>query len=170
MIATAAPSPAARSTSVSRSVRGGVADDEAVHGQGRVDDAQALVDAADGVGQLGRRGVLDHEAVRARLERPAQEAGPAERGDDQHPRRRRHPANLGGGADAVEPRHLDVEQGDVGAVLQDRRYDGVPGRHLGHHLQVGLEAQQRGQGTADEGLVVGQQEPDHGRSLTGRRP
>ena len=38
--------------------------------------------------------------------------------------------------------HLDVEQGDIGSVLEHGRYDGVPGRHLGHNLQVRLEPEQ----------------------------
>ena len=137
-----------------------VADGEAVHRQRRVDDPQALVHPAYGVGQLGGRGVLDDEPVGARLHRAAQEAGAAERGHDQDPRLRRDPAYLGRGADAVEARHLDVEQGDVGAVLEHGRYDGVPGRHLGDHLEVGLQAQQRRQRAPDQGLVVGEQQPD----------
>ena len=105
-----------------------VADGQAVHRQRRVDDPQALVHPAYGVGELGRRGVLDDEPVGARLHGAAQEARPAERGHDQHPRLRGDPAYLGGRADAVEARHLDVEQGDVGAVLEHGRYDGVARR------------------------------------------
>ena len=71
--------------------------------------------------------------------------------------------DLGGRLDAVEPGHLDVEQGDVGAVLAGGRDDLVAAADLGDHLEVGLEVEQRGQRAADQGLVVGEQEPDgHG--------
>ena len=71
--------------------------------------------------------------------------------------------DLGGRRDAVEPGHLDVEQGHVGVVLEDGGYDGVTGADLGDHLEVGLEGEQRGQRAADQRLVVGEQEPDgHG--------
>ena len=85
-----------------------------------VDDAQAGVHPAYGVGELGRRGVLDDEPAGARLHRAAQEAGPAERGHDQHAGLRALRPHGGRGADPVEPGHLDVEQGDVGLVLADR--------------------------------------------------
>ena len=96
--------------------------------------------------------------------------GPAERRHDQHPRGRRDPAYLGGGADAVEPRHLDVEQRDVGAVLEHGRDDVVPGRHLGDDLEVGLQAEQGRERAPHQRLVVGEQQPDHGVTFTGRRP
>ena len=97
--------------------------------------------------------------------------GPAERRHDQHPGRRRDPAYLGGGADPVEARHLDVEQRDVGPVLEHGRDDGVARRDLGDDLEVGLEAQQRRQGAAHERLVVGQQEPDrHGTTTLSEKP
>jgi len=47
-----------------------VADGQAVHGQRRVDDAEALVDPAYGVGELRGRRVLDDETVGARLHGP----------------------------------------------------------------------------------------------------
>ena len=127
--------------------------------------------AAYGVGELGRGGVLDDEPGRTGLQRAAQVARPAERRDDQHLGVGGHAPDLGGRGDAVEPGHLDVEQGDVGVVLEDGRYDGVAAADLGDHLEVGLEAEQRGQRATDQRLVVGQQEPDgHARTTDSENP
>ncbi len=50
-----------------------------------------------------------------------------------------------------------------GACARGRLHDGVAAAHLGHDGQVGLEVEQRGQGPAHQGLVVGEQQPDgHG--------
>src|SRR4029453_16117578 len=59
-----------------------------------------------------------------------------------------------------EARHLDVEQGDVGSVRLHGRHDLVAPPDLGHHLEVVLEGQQRGQRRPHEVLVVGEQQPD----------
>ena len=56
-----------------------------LRGQRRVDHPQPGVHPADRVGELPGRGVLDDEPARAGLHRPPQVAGPAERGDHQHP-------------------------------------------------------------------------------------
>ena len=44
--------------------------------------------------------------------------------------------------------------------------DLVAAADLGHHLEVGLEAEQRGQRAAHQGLVVGEQQPDPRDALT----
>ena len=62
--------------------------------------------------------------------------------------------------DAVQPGHLDVEQGDVGPVLAHGRQHLVARPDLGDHLEVGLEAEQRRQRAPHQGLVVGEQQPD----------
>ena len=67
------------------------------------------------------RGVLDDEAARAGLHRPAQVAGPAERGHHEHAARGQRGAQGGGRGDAVEAGHLDVEQRDVGPGAAARR-------------------------------------------------
>ena len=38
----------------------------------------------------------------------------------------------------------------------------VPAADLGHHLQVGLQGEQRGQRAAHQRLVIGEQQPDRG--------
>ena len=118
------------------------------------------VDAADGLGELARGGVLDDEAGGARLERPAQVAGPAER-------RHHEGAHAGQGAahgrrcrDAVDARHLDVEQAHVGAGGPGRVDDLVAPAHLRDHLEIGLEREQRRERPTHEGLVVGEQHLD----------
>ena len=69
---------------------------------------------------------------------------------------------LFGDGDAVQARHLEVQDGDVGVVPAGHR-DGLgAGRGLRDHVQVVLQAEQGGQGGADEVLVVGEQQPDHG--------
>ena len=70
-----------------------------------------------------------------------------------HRRRRRDP---------VESGHLHVEQRHVGVVLEDGRHHGVTRADLGDHLQVGLEVEQRRERTTHQGLVVGEEEPNHG--------
>ena len=61
----------------------------------------------------------------------------------------------------VDPRHLDVEQGNVRAILQRRCDDLVPAGDLGHHLKVGLEPEQTRQRAPDHPLVLGDQDADH---------
>jgi hypothetical protein len=66
-----------------------------------------------------------------------------------------------GGVETVAAGHLDVEERDVRGGLQSG------GHHLGartdlrHHLDVGLQAEHRGQRPPDERLVVGEQHLDH---------
>src|SRR5690606_40938002 len=70
----------------------------------------------------------------------------------------------GGGSDAVgDPAaagHLDVEQAHLGPVGPCRLDHLVGAADLGDDVEVALQRQQGRQGTADEGLVVGQQDPD----------
>ena len=71
--------------------------------------------------------------------------------------------SAGGGRDAVQARHLDVEQGHVGAGPPGLGDDLVAPADLGDHLEVGLEVEQRGQRAPDQRLVVGEQQPDRRR-------
>ena len=48
-------------------------------------------------------------------------------------------------------------------MLEDRGEHLVAGADLGDHLEVGLEAEQRGEGAAHQRLVVGEQQPDRPR-------
>ncbi len=67
----------------------------------------------------------------------------------------------GRGREPVHARHLDVEQRDVGPLAHRRCDHLVAAPDLRHDVEVVLEFEQRGQGGADERLVVGEQQPDH---------
>jgi hypothetical protein len=71
------------------------------------------------------------------------------------------------GLDPIHARHLDVEQGDVGLMLAGGREHLVAAGDLGDHLQVGLEAEQRGEGAAHHPLVLRDQDPDHRSAVSG---
>ena len=138
-------------------------------GERRVDDPFATRDPPYGVGQLLDRRVLDHEAEHAGLHRPAQVARPAERREHQHLAAGHLAAQGGRGGKPVQAGHLDVEQGDVGSVLERRGDDLVAAGHLGDDLEVVLEVEQHRQRTSYEMLVVGQQDPDHAGTSTRSR-
>ena len=61
----------------------------------------------------------------------------------------------------------NATSGECSQHRLDRR---VAGPHLGDHLEVRLEAEQRGDRAADERLVVGQHQPDHGRTTDREKP
>ena len=100
-----------------------------------------------------------------RLHRATQEARSAEGRHDQHP----HLRELGAQRprwprcrpDRASPRRAARRRGGA-ARTASRTWS--PDRHLGHHLEVALESEQRGQRSADQSLVVGEQEPDRCRS------
>ena len=71
-------------------------------------------------------------------------------------------ADLRGGLDPVHPRHPHVHQDDVGSQLAGEP-DGlraVPG--LPHDLDPLDGAEEEPEPSADQVLVVGDQDPDHG--------
>jgi len=74
-----------------------------------------------------------------------------------------------GGLDAVLARHLYVEHGDVRPVLQGMPDDFVAPVHLVHDLYVALQREQRRQRTADQVLVLGDEDPNHRGTDTRRR-
>ncbi len=116
--------------------------------------------AANGLGELARGGVLDDEAGGPRLERAAQVARPAERRHHEGAHPGQGAADGGCRGDAVDARHLDVEQAHVGARDPGRVDDLVAPAHLRDHLEVGLEREQRRERPTHEGLVVGEQHLD----------
>ena len=114
--------------------------------------------------------VLDDEARRPRLDRPADVARPAEGRDDQGPHAGQLASYGRGGVDAVEAGHLDVEQAHLGPRGAGGVDHLVAATDLRHDLEVGLEVEQRGQRATHERLVVGEQQPDHGRATSTRVP
>ena len=100
---------------------------------------------------------MGDEAAHSRRERPPQVSGPPETGQHHHRAARQRL----GDAQPVHSRHLDVQHDHVGTtILHGLRHQVSPG-HLGHHLDVRLQAQQGGDRPPDQMLVVGQQYPDH---------
>ena len=75
---------------------------------------------------------------------------------------------LAGGLDPVHAGHLDVEEGDVGVRLARGGDHLVAAADLGHDGHVRFEVEQGGERAADEGLVVGEQEPDRHRGVSTR--
>jgi hypothetical protein len=69
--------------------------------------------------------------------------------------------DLPGRLDAVQDRHLDVDQRDVGQVRHGERDRLTAVRGLGYHLDVVLGVQQRPEAGPDQGLIIGEQYPDH---------
>src|SRR5690606_41499513 len=65
---------------------------------------------------------------------------------------------------SVRRGHLQVQDGDVRPVLGGEPHRLGGGGGLGHHREVGLQLQQRGQGAPEQALVVGDQQPDHSAS------
>ena len=161
MSATVAPSAAARRTSASRVDSGVAPDRQGGGGEVPVDDPLPRHHRPDAPGQLGDRRVLDEEARRAHLHRPAQEARPAERGEDDRAAVRHRAASARAASMPSAAGHLDVQQRHVGPVLAGGLDDGVAAADLGDDLEVLLQLEQRPQGAADERLVLGDEHADH---------
>ena len=66
-----------------------------------------------------------------------------------------------GGLEAIGAGHLDVEHGDVGAMLARGVHDRVAVVDLGDDLHVLLEADEGEERAADQVLVLGDQDADH---------
>ncbi len=120
-----------------------------------------------GPGDVGAVGVLGHVAAGSGPER-LEHVGVVDVGGEDHDG---HLRVLGdqaaGGADAVQHRHVQVEQDRVRAVL-GHLGDGllaVGGRP--DHLDAGQAAQQQDQALAHAGLVVGDDQAERGRGREG---
>ncbi len=118
--------------------------------------------------ELLDRAVLEQIAGHAGVHRAAQVARPGEGRHDDDPRGAAAPAQLGGDLEAGQQRHLDVGQQHVGPQLLDPAQGGRAVVGVADHLDVGLQAQQRGQRARDELLVFGDQDADQGVASPGR--
>jgi hypothetical protein len=113
---------------------------------------------------------LEQEARGAGAQRLEDVGVLVEGGEDQHARlRRRQREDLAGRGQAVEARHADVHQHDVGAQARGERHRLVTVGGLAHHLEVGLGAQDHAKARAHELLVVGEHDLDHHATPSGRR-
>jgi hypothetical protein len=71
--------------------------------------------------------------------------------------------DLGGRGQPVLARQVDVDDGHFREVAADGADDVVAGRHLGDHLDVGLQIEQRDESPPYHVHVLGKQDPDsHG--------
>ena len=107
--------------------------------------------------------VLEQEAGGAGAQRGEQPLVLAEARQHDHARRRRRLAQPRQRRDAVEPRHREVEQHDVGREplrLGDR---GLAVGRLPDDLDVVLQVEERAQALAHDRVVVGDQDADHAR-------
>ena len=138
-------------------------------GDRRCEQRVAARGDAYGVQEVLRLDVLDEESGRAGAQRVEDVLVQAVVGqdDDVHPGQGRVRGDAPGRLDAVDDRHLDVDERDVGQVLpgQCQALAAVGG--LGHHLDVVLDVEQRAESAADERLVVDQQDTDHDVRSTG---
>ena len=134
-----APRRAATSTSRSRGVRGETPWASVSAAKDGSTTRSPGGDPADGVGKLFGRGVLDDEPERARLHGPAQVTGAAEGGEDERAALGHLLGEDGGGRQAVDARHLDVEQGDVRMMGLGRGHDLVAPADRGDDLEVVFE-------------------------------
>ena len=75
------------------------------------------------------------------------------------------PRELPRGRDAVQFRHPDVEQADVGSQPAGERHGGAPVGGLADDLDAGLGVEDHRQAGPDHFLIVGDQHPDHRPAL-----
>ena len=162
--ATDAPSRAARSTSVSRAVSG---------------DSPATRLSVARAGSTTRRPACTRRTASASwragvsfttkpdgagLQGAPQEPGPAERRHDEHPHVRELRASRAAVASMPSSPGISTSSSATsGRCSRTAATTASPRADLGDDLEVRLEAEQRGERAADERLVVGQQQPDHGR-------
>src|SRR3954470_10295929 len=127
----------------------------------RVQQRAAGVDGADRADELLRRDVLEQVAHRARPHRREHLVLVDEAREDDHARVRPLGANAPDGLDAVDARHDEVHERDVGRQARHRLHRLLAVRGLPHDLDVVLEGQEGAQALADDGVVVGDEHADH---------
>ena len=121
--------------------------------------------------QLGP-GVLEQEPRRAGLQRAVDVLVQVEGGDDDDGDRVLdvRPGQLPGRLHAVEDRHPDVHQADVGTQLASQPNRLLPVARLPHDLDAVQRAEDQPKPGAHQVLVVGDQHADgHGGHLAGQR-
>jgi hypothetical protein len=117
---------------------------------------------ADGVEEDALGGLLEDEAGGAVGERPAGEGGVVLHGQDHHAGER---AELRDGRQARRPAQVQVEHEHVGAMAADLAQRLLDVARLRHHLHVVLRAEDVAQPAAHDGVVVGEEDPDHGAEV-----
>ena len=126
--------------------------------------AVAVVGGADRAHELGGLDVLEQVAGGAGAQRGEELVVVAEARQHDDPRARALAQALQR-ADAVEPRHHEVEQDHVGVGARGGVDRGLAVAGLGDDLDVVLEVEERAQALAHDRVVVGEQDADHARHL-----
>ena len=111
--------------------------------------------------QLRRLDVLEQEARGARAQRREDPLVVAEARQHDHPCARSRGPQRAQRAEPVGAGHDEVEQHDVGPELARRRDRGRPVRGFPDDLDVVLELEVGPQPLAHDGVIVGDQHPDH---------
>src|SRR5215469_9613764 len=93
------------------------------------------------VNQRRRSDALEQEPGNARGGRPAPVIRRLKGGQHDHLAVRQPPGQLYRSGKAVRAGHADVQQRDVGTILDRGRYDAGAGRHLGDHLDAVLQGE-----------------------------
>jgi hypothetical protein len=131
----------------------------------RCEERVACDGGADGSDELLRSGALEQEAARARTQGLVDVLVEVECGEDEHAQRTRpqvqHPP---GGLEAVDARHADVHEHDIGAISAREFQCGASVFHVGGDLDVALRLEDHAQAAAHERFVVGDQDTDHNRT------
>ena len=136
-----------------------------------VEPGRAAGHGAGGGDQVVGRGVLEHEAGRAGVERAPEHVVVVEGREDQHGRRVAPRPEAAGGGHPVDPAHAHVHQHHVGPVGGDGVDHLVAVVALGHDLEPVLGPEDAGHPGPHDRLVVDDQHPDHvGTSDARRRP
>ena len=130
--------------------------------QRRVDERLAARDLLDRLEQRLVRRLLEHVAVRARLEPALEERPLAVGGEDEHPRVGDARDDLLGRLDAVHLRHAEVHDHDVGAAPLGERDRGLAVGRLADDADVRRAQQREAQAFAHDLVVVRDQNGDLG--------
>ena len=126
-------------------------------------------DGPHGAGELVSTDVLEQETRRSRTQRFVDVLVEIERGHDQHTNGVTATEHAARCFEAVEPRHANVHQDDVGSLgVHDlQRLESV--RRLAHDIDVRLCGENRLESGAHHGLVVNHDDANHGRAPSGIR-
>src|SRR4029450_392550 len=129
-------------------------------GEVRVDDPQAAVHPAYGIGDLGGRTVLLDQTVRPGCQTAPKVRRPAVRGEHQHPALRKGAPQSRRHAETVESRRADIDDGGLGTEWFSRADHVGAVAEVGDDLEVGLVVESAAEDPPAEDLVIDQQQPD----------
>src|SRR5581483_7362141 len=128
-------------------------------GEHRIDVRAPVGHDADGACEIGQGRLLEHEAVRAGVDRLDDEGTLGIAGVEDHAGGRPGSGQPAGDLDAAEPGHADVDDGDVGRQLLDL-FEGVePVAGAAYELDAVLAREETPDRVDGCGMVVGDEAP-----------